>query len=361
MASQSRTPAVTRAAQILQVIARAARPTTASAIAHEVGIPRTSVIRICESLSTERWLVRGRQGTYWIGPQVATLAASARLSSHHGLTYAMLLPNLTNTYYDALLATAESDVAQAGGHLTVRDAGNKAAEQKKQWREALGAGTDVILVDAVEGAGYGELVEASRQEGIPVVAIGTRIDSVDAAVTSDNVEAGLLSGNALLHRVPDDGKVGIIGGLHKNANTERIMGFIEALRHYPNVTRVGPMDGGTDDEAWGRHATDALLSRHPDVDGIFAVCDPVALGAVRTLDAYGRHVPITAVDGLREVVEMIRVGGPVIATTAQDPEALARKALQIARELHDGTSPQQHILAQPVTLITEDNARRCNS
>lgn len=357
MEDRARTPAVVRSAAVLRLLARSSRPLTPSAIAQEIAAPRTSVLRICESLSDERMLVRGRQGTYWLGPRIASLAADARLSDHHALTFGALIPNTSNAYYDALLAAAAADVESSGGRLIVHDASDDAVRQRHQWGELLELGADVVLVDAVETSGYEDLVLASHDRGIPVVAIGTRIDGADVAVTSDNIQAGLLSATALLSRLPDDSHVAILDGLSKNANAERISGFRDALRDHPQVHLVAHEQGGADDVESGRRATHRLIDDHPGLSGIFAVCDPLALGAAETLRDLQRTLAITAVDGLADATELIDAGGPILATSAQDPAHLARTALAIARQLHDGTTPRQRVVSLPVRLVTAADSR----
>lgn len=356
LTERTRTPAVTRAVVVLSLLARSGPPLSATVIAKQIGAPRTSVQRICDALAEDRMLERGSDGTYWLGPQVAALGASARLSAHHALRYGLLIPDIENAYYDALLEAAHHDVQATGGELIVRHSDSDTDRQRRQWQELLDARVDVILIDAVHTYGFDDLVVRTRSRGVPVVAVGTRIDEVDVAVISDNTQAGLLAGLELARRVAPRGKVAIVDGLSKNANAERVVGFLDALRDADGLRLVAHQRGRRDDVASGREVAAELLAAHPNLAGVFTVCDPLALGVAAELTALGRSLPIVSVDGRALAVEQISGGGPIRATAVQDPARLVRTALECARQLHDGSRPQQRVVSLPVQLITDANA-----
>lgn len=357
LADRSRTPAVSRAVAVLTRVGRSPAPLSASAIAKEIDAPRTSVQRICDALTEERLLERGRDGAYWLGPQLAALAASARLSAHHPLRYGLLIPDVENAYYDAVVPAARDDIRSTGGELAVRHADSDGERQRRQWQELLDERSDVILVDAVHTHGFDDLVVRTRGRGVPVVAVGTRIAEVDVSVISDNTQAGLLAGLDLARRLPSGGTVAIIDGLDKNANTERVVGFLDAMRDAPGITVVARRSRHREDLASGRELAEELLAAHPDLSGVFAVCDPLALGAAEYLKEAGSPLPIVSVDGRAQAVAQITAGGPIVATAAQDPARLIRTALECARQLHDGSRPPQRVVSLPVNLITAENAR----
>lgn len=356
MPSSTRAPAVSHAAAILTVVSRAQHPLTVSGIVEATGLPRSSVQRICEALALHRMLKRGADGSYWLGAHVAELAASARLSNRYALRFGVLIASRENAYYTAMLRAADSHVGVVGGELLVRDASEDLAKQRAQWRDLLEDEVDVILIDAVAANGLDDLMTQSRDARIPVVAIGTRIDDADAAVTSDNTQAGVLAGHELAAHFPAGGRVAIIDGLRKNANADRIAGFVDALRDYPELQIVAQVPGNNDNAEAGRKAARELLTTDPDIDGLFTVCDPLAFGVSAQLTRMAKKIPIVGVDGRAQAVNQIIGDGLIIATVAQDPGQIIRVALDIARELHDGTRPAERTVRLPVRLINRENA-----
>ena len=118
---------------------------------------------------------------------------------------------------------------------------------------------------------------------------------VDVAVVSDNTQAGLLAGLALARRLPAGSRVAIADGLRKNANADRVAGFLDALRDHPALELVAHERGPRDDAASGRAVAERLLAADPDIDGVFAVCDPIALGVTEYLTGVGRPIPALAI------------------------------------------------------------------
>jgi ribose transport system substrate-binding protein len=351
-----RAPAASRAAQILVHLARTMRPMTATAIARDLDLPRTSVQGICEALGRERMLQRGVDDSYWLGARVSELSAMSRSSAHRALRFGLLIATRDNAYYTAMLDAAHSDIRAVGGELLVRDAGEDGPHQRQQWRELLEDDVDVILIDAVETHGFDELVRETRRRAIPVVAVGSRIDDIDASVTSDNTQAGLLAGHELATRVEEGSAVGIVDGLRKDANQHRVAGFVEAIRMYPHLRIVSHDSGLRDSAEAGRAAAARSMARADPPAAIFAVCDPVAFGVADYVSSCEVPVAVASVDGRERAVQQIQNGGPIVATVAQDPSSLIRTALDVARELRNGMRPSQRVVELPVRLITSINA-----
>lgn len=73
-APKSTSPAVGRAVRILDLVARSARPLTASDLARDTGLPKSSLHGLCETLIQLRLLQRMGNGSLAMGPHVMTWA-----------------------------------------------------------------------------------------------------------------------------------------------------------------------------------------------------------------------------------------------------------------------------------------------
>ncbi|GAB3615791.1 ABC transporter substrate-binding protein [Okibacterium endophyticum] len=354
-AQVSRVPSLSRSVSVIRCVAQLGRPQSVSAIARETGLPKTSVLGICSALADERMLTRGADGSYWLGPRLAEFAASERLHAGRTLRLGLLIPTRDNQYYTAMLSAAEHETHSSGSELHIRDANSDPDEQRRQWNELLSIGVDAILVDAVDSDAFDDLLERSRTQRVPVLAIGSRMNGVNASVTSDNTQAGLLAGHYLAARLQPGAKVAIVDGLHKNANADRVAGFREALRDHPRIEIATHVRGRNDDPASGRTMAERLLRDVPDVSAVFAVCDPVAFGVTEHLTRVGARVTVASVDGRAQAIDQLG-RGPIVATAAQDPERIIRSALELATELCNGTQPVQAAVLIPVRLVTAENA-----
>jgi DNA-binding LacI/PurR family transcriptional regulator len=103
-------------------------------------------------------------------------------------------------------------------------------------------------------------------------------------------------------------------------------------------------------QASGERAVNELLRLRPDLDGVFAANDHMALGALRALSRAGRRVPDdVAVIGFDDI-EPGRHAEPPLTTVAQDSVAQARLMVKLVLAQRDGHGdPGGHIL--PTRLV----------
>jgi len=354
MLQTRRVPAAARAAALLRHLAREGRPLAPATLARDLSLPRTSVLGIGEALADERMLVRLDDGRFWLGSHVLELAAAAT-ALERDLTVGLLIVSHANPFYTAALAAAEREIVD-GGQLLVRDAREDSAAQRAQWYELIDGGVDVLIIDSVDAEAHAEELDYARDAGVPVIAIGSRLDGVDASVTSDNTQAGLLAGRHLMSAFDGRGRIAILDGLHKNANMDRVAGLREAIRDAPGMEIVAHKQEGHDTTGAGMRMMSQLLSATPEMDAVFAVCDPIAIGAVAELREARRNVAIVSVDARADAVASIASGGPIIASVAQDPSKIIVAAIEIARDLARGRRRAQNAHLVPVRLIDADNA-----
>ena len=91
--------------------------------------------------------------------------------------------------------------------------------------------------------------------------------------------------------------------------------------------------------AGGQQAAETILASHPDVDGIFAYNDMMAIGAMQVLQTAGRSIPddiaIIGCDDIQVAAGLL----PALSTIRIDPILLGGEAVQLLRELEAGTAP----------------------
>lgn len=104
----------------------------------------------------------------------------------------------------------------------------------------------------------------------------------------------------------------------------------------------------------GAVAMRALLSAHPDLDGVVAANDNMAAGALRVLRDAGRSVPgDVAVIGFDDL-PIAMYTDPLLTTVHQPVQALGREAARMLIELLDGARPEPFIL--PTRVVVRESA-----
>jgi ribose transport system substrate-binding protein len=101
-----------------------------------------------------------------------------------------------------------------------------------------------------------------------------------------------------------------------------------------------------------------ILTAHPDVKGVFATNDQMALGAMEALDARGLRgkVAIVGFDATKEAVQAT-VDGKLAGSVAQNPRAMGQKGVEAALAALDGRAVDKRI-DTGTELVTKENAEK---
>ena len=104
-----------------------------------------------------------------------------------------------------------------------------------------------------------------------------------------------------------------------SASRERGQGFAEGLKAYPGIKVVAQQPADFD-RTKGLDVMTNLLQAHPDVDGVFAENDEMALGAIKALGSKaGKSVAVVGFDGTPDGLKAVEAG-TLYASVAQQPE-----------------------------------------
>ncbi len=190
---------------------------------------------------------------------------------------------------------------------------------------------------------------------VPVAFVGRPTEAMDASLTSvdsDNYGGGRLASRALLEA--GRRRVATVAGPAGYAPAdERTRGLRDELAAWG--VPAGPVVHGAFSVSSGAAAATEVLRLDPDVDGLFAASDLMALGTLRVLEAAGRRVPDdVSVVGFDDTV-VAQTCDPPLTTVRQPLRELGERAAELVlAALHDPDSGPQHVLL-PTTLTVRDS------
>lgn len=268
----------------------------------------------------------------------------------------LMLQDISNPFFAAMQTSMTEEAEKQGFSLNVQDGRQDLGTQNDQIDAFIQQGVDLILINAVDSEGIASGVARAQAAGITVVAVDVDASGADAAVTTDNVEAGRQSCQALIDKLGGKGNILIVEGTPTTAPQDRVKGCEEILKDNPDV-KVLARQAGNNDRATGLSLTTDMLTANADVDGIFAINDPEALGADLAVQQANRNgIWITGVDGSPEAVLALNDDKSNFwATPAQDPGGMALKALEIGQQIAAGNPPSDRVTLLNPTLVTRDN------
>jgi erythritol transport system substrate-binding protein len=136
----------------------------------------------------------------------------------------------------------------------------------------------------------------------------------------------------------------------------RSKGYHDVIDEYPDLKMVAQQSANwSQTEAYSKMET--ILQANPDIKGVIAGNDTMAMGAIAALQAAGKKdVIVVGFDGSNDVRDSIKSGG-IKATVLQPAYAQSQMAVEQADAyIKSGKKPAQEKQLMDCVLITADNA-----
>lgn len=278
-------------------------------------------------------------------------------NSDDKLTIGLTVGTLANPFFVAMGKGAEEAGKELGAEVLVESAEYDLAKQTSQIENFITKKVDVILLNAVDTKGIAAAIQQAKDAGIPVIAVDTNAEGgVDATVTSDNYQAGQLAGEYVVEQLNGKGNIVIIDGPPVSAVTDRIQGFEDVIKE--SGIKVVAKQNGEGNREKALSVMESILQANPagSIDAVFAINDPEAIGVEIASEQAGRKDEffIVGVDGAPEVTEaMAKEGSSIMATSAQSPSEMVKKAVEIGMKVKKGEDVED-LIKVPVELVTQD-------
>ena len=213
------------------------------------------------------------------------------------------------------------------------------------------------LVDAVKDA---------RAANIPVLIFDSALQDeslIVSYVATDNYKAGQLAAARLAESLEDKGNVILLRYNAGSESTEqREEGFLNELKERHSQIKVISSDeyAGTTPESSLDKATQVLTKHKNAVNGIFAVCDPNAVGVLKALEkvSLAGKVKFVAFDPNQELIQGM-IDHKVHGIVLQDPvtmgyESIKRLAAHIKAETGEKRIATGEYVATPENMTTPE-------
>ncbi len=178
-------------------------------------------------------------------------------------------------------------------------------------------------------------LETAKENGIPVVVFDSSSDFMDLVSgyrASDNLKIGEIGAEKLCEAIHGTGKVAVIAGQERTSTTaDRVAGFTEKLREYPEVQVVATLyedqveDIGT--------AIKELLDNNPGLTGVFCTRAEEA-DLYLSIDKTGTAPVMVGVDGTKAQQKAIR-NGTEYGCVSQDAWQIGYNSMMLAVSLTD--------------------------
>ncbi|KGQ69571.1 sugar ABC transporter ATPase [Chelonobacter oris] len=249
-----------------------------------------------------------------------TFALSTTVNAADKPQIALLMKTLSNEYFISMQQGAEETAAAMNIDLIVQ-----VAEKEDSTEQLVGLvenmiakKVDAIIVTPNDSIAFIPAFQKAQKAGIPIIDLDVRLDSNAAEkaglkfnyVGVDNFLGGYLAAKNLSEAINGKGNVAVLEGIPGVDNGEqRKAGALKAFAEYPDIKIVASQSANWETEQ-ALNVTSNILTANPDIKGIFAANDNMAIGAVTAVEnaRLAGKVLVTGYDGIPLAIEYVKQG-----------------------------------------------------
>jgi fructose transport system substrate-binding protein len=280
----------------------------------------------------------------------------------------LITKNASNPFFVTMQKGAKAAGKEEGVSVTTA-AGKEDGDEQGQIsaiEDAIANGDDGILITP-SGPGVNPAIKKARDQGLYVIALDTPPDppdTVDITFATDNFKAGELIGEWTKAQLK--GKKATIAMLDLfndkivSVDYDRDQGFLTGMgidvkdkKKNGDEAKTGSYDGGDYEivcneptqgaEDGGRTAMENCLTKNKDINVVYTINEPAAVGAYGALQQAGspEGVLIVSIDGGCDGVDQVKKG-IIGATSQQYPVKMAELGVQAIKKIADGGDPPEN-------------------
>lgn len=239
-------------------------------------------------------------------------------------------------FWQAVKAGAEQAAEDCGVEITFEGPETEAMVDKQMdmLQTALDKGPDALVFAALDSKAAIPLLERADEEGIPVIAFDSGVDSDIplATAATDNVAAAAHAADMMAELIGGEGQVAVIAhDQTSRTGIDRVDGFVNRMEEeYPDIEVVDVQYGGGD-HLKSTDLAKAIIVANPDLKGFFGANEGSIIGVLNAVTELGMEGDIVVIgyDSGQQQIEAIKAGVEAGAIT-QDPIGIGYKSVEAA-------------------------------
>ena len=296
-----------------------------------------------------------------LGAALAITASTGAIASAQDKgMICVIVPPVENPFFGAM-QTIAADKAEELGYTTDRLVHNDDANmQLELFESCVAQGAVAIIVDNADKDATVQAVQLAKDGGVPSFLVDREMTADGVAVSqivSNNYQGATILAEEFAALMGEEGTFIELTGRDTDSNAHiRSQGYHDVLDEIDTMEMVAQETANWSQDE-GFQVTEALLQANPDVKGIIAGNDTMALGAQAAVMAAGMDdVIVVGFDGSDDAIMSINAG-ELKATSLQPVAAMAIAAAEQADAyLTDGSTGLDERQQIDMVLITPDNA-----
>lgn len=292
------------------------------------------------------------------GQQASQSSENEQQKAEETIKIGVIVKALNSDFWKTVEAGAKAAGKDLGVEVEVLgpSAETAVSEQINMIEDQITRGVSALAVAPSQPASAIPVFDQAKAAGIPVVLIDTDAPWEDKVsfVGTGNYNGGKQAGEFIAEKLGKGGKVVILRGAAGDpTHDERSNGAIEVLRE--KGLEILDIQPANSERGLGMTVMENILQVHPDVQGVFATNDEMALGALRALQAANKKIIVVGFDGSPDALKSIE-NGELTATVAQNSFNIGYQGVVAAVKAAKG-EPVDKRIDTGTKIISKDNVK----
>ena len=267
---------------------------------------------------------------------------------------------LSNPFFKIIGDHITAEAAKNGYDTLMVDPDMDVKKQSDQFDDFISSGVTAIILVPCDRLSIGPAVKLANAKGIPVFTVDAKCAAEGAEIAghvgTDNFQGGELAGQAMIKVLGENGgKVLILDFKKAHSCVLRVAGFKKVINAHNSSRTTGKIEiiaelNGNGARTEGYQSTADALQAHDDLDAVFAINDPSALGAYTAVEEAKKQdqIKIIGFDGQLDGKQGIK-DGKIFADPIQHPDKMGQQIVQNIMKYLAGEEFQRETLI-PATL-----------
>jgi ABC-type sugar transport system substrate-binding protein len=253
---------------------------------------------------------------------------------------------------DAAIAAAEA----RGWEVELFDGQGDQVATNNAAMAFIDRGFDAIINTASANTQMAPVIAYAAEKNVPFVStFSGLVPGIVADIGSNNTVDGAIAATEMVGRIEGQGHVVKLNWNVLPALRERDQGFRAVVDEYPNIklTEIEVKVPGQVDDAFAQMTN--LLLANDDIVAVWTGWDELVAPVARAIEQAGKaeDIFIVSMDGIDEVISLVRQDGPVELTVAYNVAGMGVKAVEVTEAALNGERPGTRALTLKPCLITD--------
>lgn len=282
------------------------------------------------------------------------------------LQIAFIPKTLNNPFFITMEEGAKAAADKAGVELIVQ-AAEREIDVEKQMQIMENMITKKVDAIMISPSGSKEIVPAIKKAndaGIPVLILDTKVDKAAADaegaktatfIGSDNYNGGQIAADYMIEKLGGKGEIAVIEGIAGHETSDaRVGGFKDRIKEKAPDIKIAASQTAQWERDKGFDVFQNMLTANPNIKGVFAASDLMALGAVEAIAQAKKtgEIIVLGFDASNDAKQAIK-DGTMDGSIAQYADEMGRLGVESAVAFLKGTKIEEYIPTK-VELITKD-------